>query len=463
MTVLEAGSKGQLTREQPSYQLRRNRVDVPLMVSQAQDRLVRLRRQALVGALASSAWQQAYPSLMSLDLRRTYRGLSSSDDRIYPFDPTSGAVAVPSDWVQKSPLGSFFNNTRTINDGRVTLLRGSSYYQALDFSLNTREKRMAAIQRDLQEGLDLVATTRREDLSLPGYLLFLGVLDHNKMHTISLLHALTYPERSGRIPQGFDYQALRQTAQEAVFRATRAFYRACLGQPFDAEFNPQEIKNTTSRVGNYLLGANPDSYPLTTYPEVTHPVIIMLGAHEAARQHPLTNTIVGIPSGGTEIAMVVNLMYEALYPDQPPPGIELVSLSFHYKKISEDGISPDKLVAILQKLGTISGRRVLIIDDNSNSGSTLQRMSEASVRAGATEVSAHIAEIDPARVLVNSGKEDNPRFFGVVDMLHEDLSTAMGVAHASREDGSDLTRKTIKRKLEKLHRRKKKINSTGVD
>lgn len=442
------------------YQLPRDSIDIPTMVERAQSRLVTLRRQAVFAIFTSPIWGGDYPSVKSFPFRTQYRGYSRdcflAHERVDMLEPNTGAINIPSNQLAVSELGSFFTPLRTRQQGDFTELRGLTYYTALDFSKDTPAKKLDVMKRDIVEGLNVVAGVDRKNLGSLDYLLYLGILDHLKFHSLTAFHALTFYEREGIVPDDADYLPVRQEAQGVMSTLTRAYYQACMGQSFDAEFNPAELEESVGKVADYIAGSG-HSIEHFRFPEVINPLIIMLGSHEAARRKPYPDTIIGIPSGGTEVAVATALMYENLYP-MGVPDTKFVPLSFHYK--GQGGVSPEKLVELITQLSDVSGKHVLIVDDNSNSGSTLQRMSEAVIRAGANQRSVHIAEIDPARLLVRHRKEALD--FGVVNMDHPDLETAMGMSGASGQDGSNERRRWVKRLVKKEYERSKKTPVTSV-
>ncbi|MCR4306207.1 MAG: hypothetical protein NUV73_03940, partial [Candidatus Daviesbacteria bacterium] len=80
---------------------------------------------------------------------------------------------------------------------------------------------------------------------------------------------------------------------------------------------------------------------------------------------------------------------------------------------------------------------------------TLQGMAEALIRVGAGQIGVHLAELDPARVMAKQYKEEGK--WGVVNMDHPDLKTAMGLYCSLDKDGGDLRRKAIRRFVAKAH------------
>lgn len=426
------------------------------MTERAQERLLSLRGSAVMAALNSSAWGDEYPSLRTFPFRAQWRAHSKGRiaERVDPFEPTTGAVNVLSNMLSISELGRFFTPLR-IKPGEVTQLRGLSYYTALDFSKNTPDKKLKVITKDIKDGLEVISSVDRRSLGSVDYMVYLGVLDHLKSHALTTFHALTFHERTGMMPENADYLSLRHEAERVMSTFTRAFYQACLGRPFDTLLRQSDLVSSLDRVADYIATSG-HSAEHFTFPEVVNPIIIMLGAHEAARRKPYPDTIIGIPSGGSEVAVVTSLMYEILNPQLGVPDTLFIPLSFHFQ--TQRGISADSLAEIIAKAGNVSGKHVLMVDDNSNTGSTIQRMIEALARAGTEHMSVHLAEIDPMRVIINSKKENIAEFGEayVVNMDHPDFETAMGISGASTQDGSDLRRKKIRRFVEKRHKQLEK-------
>ncbi len=433
-----------------TYQLPSQEVDVERMVNSAQGRLPVLRRRAVAAAFDSPGWgNKDLPSLRSFPYRRHYRDFSPGANREYMIDPVTGAINVPSSELFTSRLGDYFNPLRKWEQDGFSRLRGLTYFTSVDFSKDTPEKRLAVMTADISEGLDMVASVDRRTLGEMDYLIYLGILDHIKVHLLTAFHALTFREREGIFPKDVDYMSIRKKAQGLATTATRAYYKGFLGQPFDPEFDPEELKNMMGEVVEHISGDNhlPTDF---TLPEVFNPVTILLGAHEAARRKQYPKTIIGIPSGGSEVAMATGLMYETLNPNLGAPNIALISLSFHYRAKQGAGLSREQLIEMIEELSDVRGQRVLIVDDNSNSGSTLQTMAEALIETGAERVGVHIAELDPKRVKAKheTGKDVT---YGVVNMDHPDFYTAMGISASSDKNGQDLRRKWVKKQVEKTH------------
>ncbi len=452
LEIISQGLDGLNFSSVPIYQLSREEADIPAMVDYAQSTLVKERRQALAASLVSGIWSDEYPSVRSFGYRRIYRGYSLRDSkRVHVLEPMVGSINVPADRLGTSPLGDFFTPLRRRSEGNFIQLRGLTYHVSQDHSKSTPAKKLEVMKKDIAEGLNAIISVDRKGLDPVSYLLYLGILDYFKTHSLTAFHVLTFHERTGLIPDDAEYMGARKEAQRLMLTTTRAYYQAILGQPFDMEFNPSYIRSAMEKVSGYIVSSD-HSIAHFTFAESNNPLTIMLGAYEAVSKKPQQDLIIGIPSGGTEVAVATSLAYELLYRDRNIPDMVFIPLSFHYH--DQHGIDPDRLVAILRSSTNIEGKSVLIVDDNSNTGSTIQRMVDATITAGASNIRVHIAEIDFGRLLANARKE-NFADFGkakVVNLYHGDFRTAMGTAWTS-DSGDDLRRKDAGRFVQKTHRK----------
>ncbi len=414
----------------PVYQLDKRSVDVPSMVDRALSKLPLLKTQALRAAVTSPVWGRDYPSLKDLPSKSGYGGF-----RI--FEPQTGTIAVPGE-LPTGNLRDFYTQERRIDRYGLTVLRGPNYYKAAIDATTEHKGKVKTMETDMREGLDVLKTTDRTMLEDKEYLLLLGVMDYLKLHSLTMFHAVTYGERKGDFNQSAEYQGIREEARSNMVHLTRAFYQASLGHPFDADFDPEAAQHKTERVGEYLREVvEPGN--IFTFPEVTHPLRTMLGSHQAVLRHPNVDQVVGIPSGGTEPAIATAQMYE-LMRGGTAPKLTLVPLSVHG---SSKSLSHDVMVQML-KDSDVKGRSVLIVDDNSNTGTTLQKVANAAAEAGAGSINAHIVELDPQRIIYKQDKFHNGKD-QIVNLEHPDFETALGIVPITEGKGKEVRRRVAKK------------------
>jgi predicted NAD-dependent protein-ADP-ribosyltransferase YbiA (DUF1768 family)/hypoxanthine phosphoribosyltransferase len=132
-------------------------------------------------------------------------------------------------------------------------------------------------------------------------------------------------------------------------------------------------------------------------------LVIFCAALKIASAFPNVQTIVGLPSGGTELAFLIHILYD--FPNGSTPTKILLPLSFHsvkdiYGERSRDFVGIASFLD--QYRPTLSEQNVLICDDNSSTGRTLQHTHDAiKGLVGNGEVSFAVAEIDIIRSLLD--------------------------------------------------------------
>lgn len=310
-------------------------------------------------------------------------------------------------------LGSFYTEARMFaprHGGRE--LRGPNYFIALPKEIPLSEK-LAVMTADVQAALSVISSTDRTQITSPqAYLLYLGVLDNLKIHSLTLFHALTYNERYLKFPTTEKdqkrYEELRMRSTHMVRDGVRMFYQGMLGLPYDGEIDQRQFNRYFRDASSYverqfataLWGdARQQGEDSLKYPEVNHPLVIGLGAYEATRSYPNIDVIIGVPSGGTELAYCAELMHGLIH-DRSVDVLQIPvshrsyrsdrSLRRHFKQEYRD---------------RLAGANVLIMDDNSSTGATTEYIGQA-IRPMVNDMKVHIAEYDGRRLAIPSAQRD---------------------------------------------------------
>lgn len=319
------------------------------------------------------------------------------------FHPVLGSIRISdSDYHSlPQPLKGFYNPSRVYQEEGMTDLRGDSYFLALDSSKDYVAK-LKGIQTDFKEGLNLVRDFDRRNIQTESeYLAYLGVLDYLKNHSIDLFHAITYNERYGVFPDEPEakatYLEAKNNSVELARRMTRMFYQTLVGLEFDHSLDTEGLNTTVNQLVSYEKTlfrkgrAKGKSFSRFRYPEVNHPIIIALGVEEVVYNQPSIDTIVGVPSGGTESAFVAQMMYEQL--KHLKTDVIFIPLSLHSNARGRlQATLPEMLRDYYEP--QIHDKRILVVDDNSSTGQTLESISRALINNGAAQVNAHIVEFD---------------------------------------------------------------------
>lgn len=388
-------------------------------------------------ALENFSRKQRFYSLINMSQFRGHEGSLNIREVNGIFSPATGSIIITESLkTSDSPLSAFFRSDpdnphlrRTYQTGDYTELRGRNYFIAKVQNRSAQEK-YATIQKDLVDGITLLAQIKREEINNPkDYLLYLGLLDYMKMHTQTIFHALTYNERHGVTvddPKDLkEYQLRNQQAIDLMQQYTRMYYQTLFGIDYDQpKADPIQMTEHIKKLINYARKEGERAvskglgkpYHRFKYPEVNHSLVIALGVQEAALKNPDAEVLVGIPTGGTETAIVTKLMYENLLGRSPE--LLFIPLSIHSEIKGKNGFisANDLMDQYYNRLSnlvyryykqSLFRRSVLLIDDNSASGQTLEIMVRV-LRDNLAKVSVHLAEYDGRRFLLTTGAKVAP-------------------------------------------------------
>lgn len=327
------------------------------------------------------------------------------------FDPNIGSAILPGNiTLPDSSLGAYFTADRTFapsHGGRE--LRGPNYF--ISFFPNLRlDERLNVMNKDVQEGLKVLGETNRGNLrNIRDYFLYTGVVDYLKIHSLTLFHAVTFNERFMKVPYGTDnpkkgfYERRRKEAFDLAKDSVRMYYQSLIGLPFDQTLDLSSMSKKFNRLANYVgeefsrsvfNNQSVTGQDQLRYPEVNNPLVIGLGAHEAVRRYPNTDLIIGIPSGGTELAFCTQLLYELA-----GRNVDVLQIPISHRLYKNNDLFKRSFKK--EHHQKISGKNILIEDDNSSTGQTLEYIGDALIDS-AKSVAVHVAELDPRRLVIDA-------------------------------------------------------------
>lgn len=411
---------GALPAESGELRLDMTPAEVGAMAAEGLRRLWESQAERIVNAYNSPIWSDEYLSLKHIE--------NFADI----FDPILGGIRVPA--LSRHPvLANYFTDQRIHKEGDTYGLRGRDYYLAVDNRL-TAQERVHSILGEIQAAVATVEQIDRRALRPEDLLCYLGVLDNAKQQALSLFHAITYAERRNGIPTDEASLALRQQSLSMAVSLTRCFYEACVGRPFSTLPSSQMVKALIDAVTPNSLAIDAKGLKMQ---ELDHPPKIMLAAYALAAGGP-AETVVGFPSGGTQIAIVTALAVELAH-GLAPNSVDVVSipLSSHSGTTKHDfqPTGQAELDASVDHFASnISGRRVIIVDDNSSTGTTLERGSQSIQRLNPLSARIGVGEMDPKRMLVRARQAGGNVVQGVVDLRHNVFASAAGVVPISGRD-----------------------------
>lgn len=307
----------------------------------------------------------------------------------------------------------FKNDSRRNNLGTQFGSRGANYFIALNPLRNTVAEKLDIIKED-------IADIKNEIISVEvSWKEKLAMLDYAKQHALTIYHALQYPKRFGISLSKRHDEAIRLTEKMAE-DSTRAFYLHMLGRPVDISYL-DSLLGILNSIASF--GVETNHFKIL---ELDNPLVILGNSYANSIHYPETDTIIALPSGGTQPGIVTKVFMELIGKN---PSLHFIPLSTHStKKQSGEELSVEQLTDLISGID-INGKKVLVTEDNSNTGKTLTKMSDAIKRFEPLSVNSSLAELDPWRVFVKSK-------FGSIDVTdeeHPDFKTAVGVVPITRK------------------------------
>jgi hypoxanthine phosphoribosyltransferase len=349
----------------------------------------------------------------------------------------------------------FYSHNRFVRTTEGSMeLRGVEYAVPISNRYKTADEKLGVIKDVLHDAIDVIGLMKRESLQTPQeYMLYMGVLDYMKMHANILYHTLTYNERNAQFPEDEEkeiYLSKKEKAEQLIKTTTRMFYQGLLGFPFDRD--AQNLDDFDERIDSIAAYISDNTQMLSKeeaghrfkYPEAHQPLIIAAGAFEAARAYKNTDIIIGIPTGGTECAIVTQLMFEKLH--NSVPDICFVPLSYHSEVWHQDGekgiggLADADVVDLLNfnYPGLMLNKHVLLVDDNSSSGQTSNGMTRAVRKRHVASVDTHLTELDIRAFIDDRREREEGSYF-----LQERSPTTRGIMHLAK-DGQPAHKKYFK-------------------
>lgn len=297
-----------------------------------------------------------------------------------------------------STLSSFLTNPIRLSRSR-SHSRGYSYLVSRDTGLTAAEK-LSILKEDVFEALSCIPTisTQIEAFVISDYL---------KNAMITMLNAMVSEEKIGVFYlDDAEYQEVRSEFVELASIATRFHYHFFFkDRPYVL---PSDFDARAEHAISYLQGRSAKRWvrlhaASLSRPEASHPLVIFCASLNIALGHVNIQTVVGLPCGGTELALLLAMQYDFLYGHTP--AVILLPLSLHSVKdiYAENRIADSAIISFLRQYESqLLSCRVLICDDNSSTGRTLQYAYDAIQPLVSTnEVMCAVAEIDIIRTLID--------------------------------------------------------------
>jgi predicted NAD-dependent protein-ADP-ribosyltransferase YbiA (DUF1768 family)/hypoxanthine phosphoribosyltransferase len=294
---------------------------------------------------------------------------------------------------------------RVITDNSY-YLRGERYLASIDPNLEPKQ-RLDILLEDFIDGVRLLFEYSN-DIS-KDELVFkqeLAILDYIKNSVIVVLNALIQNEKLGLFRlDDRRYQNVRNSLTNMAKRVVKMYFAYLVGNNEDYKSSLRDTERHSQEFENIILFLEQEyregaiNNPSFSRPEANHPLVIGASALlHAEKKDGKPRTIVAFPSGGTELALAQQYAIE-LTSNYRPQVILMPFSLYSVNELPKRKLGERKTSTALDFLeqfrGSIDGREVMIVEDNSNSGNTIQRFYDL--------ITEHFA---PRKVIVSVAEAD---------------------------------------------------------
>ncbi len=321
------------------------------------------------------------------------------------FPKLDGSICFPIPEQDNDLLSFFSKGNRLFREGDRYFNRGADFYAGIDPSLSV-EIKINRIVETIFEALEIVEkkSVCFEELTRDESVAFLAMLDYLKSYSLILFHAISYQERFGDFGENDAcYGMFRQQLATLALESTRVYYRTLVGLPFEKI----DFSSHKEELISYLLRqATNNQYFTFKMPEVDHPLTFLGSAYLQLIRHPDIESIIVIPSGGTEFALATRVAFEVMQERKVP--LVFLPVSTHSAKLDVDRALDTQqriISSVLQKRSAdIVGKKVLVLDDNTNTGTTLDLVTAGAVKWGAARVDVATSQADIHRMAIKHSR-----------------------------------------------------------
>ncbi|MEP5054564.1 MAG: NADAR domain-containing protein [Qipengyuania citrea] len=234
----------------------------------------------------------------------------------------------------------------------------------------------------------------------------LAISDYMKNSCVTMLNSFLQEEKLGKYRfDSLSYRNLRQSFVDYTNASVNLYYAILFSDEprVRAAYRALEdgvdiFDKVQERILESYKGGVFSSRHITR-PEATHPLVIGGSVAQTAIFGPANlDIIIGLPAGSTELAFAHKFGQQVL--NGRVPELLLFPVSFHSSKNEFDNAT-DVQNSILRWVAhhkeRIEKKRILIVDDNSSTGRTIEAVKSALDRVGPKEVFVSISEADIVR------------------------------------------------------------------
>lgn len=310
------------------------------------------------------------------------------------FDPIIGSLLLTE--TQKCQLLKIgFDENDFSIENKLYGSRGRTYYEYLNETSNPTEK----LNKIKESVIRFISLSKRNLNQIEQFI----IVDYIKHFALVIFHFITHRERSGNYYlTDLNYQEVRTLSLDFVIESTQKYAKCILGEQSNVKFNT-DISRLIEKVIVFNTSSPADLFRFKML-EVDDPSLYSISAMKICDNFEIPDLIISIPSGSTAFGYFLQefiLHEKKTYVPVIPVTISTHSGLFFFKSMATQQDISNFIKHELHKnsFEILKGKRVLIVDDNTNTGTTLELIGTTLTALGFENVNYGLIEWDPIRIL----------------------------------------------------------------
>lgn len=360
---------------------------------------------------------------------RFYHNLASPDrfsvlnlpDHTAYFHDVTGSILIPEpSRISDLAYRDYFRNSRCRFESENCYSRGSAYYRHFVPELSgNRPEQSKLVYSEIRKSLATLSATNSHTEDQVENMLRLAVMDNLRGNVQALyLSSINIFRDSVDVPDGEALMAIGEDLKTLYEHSVELLYSHMFGLPYDNDRLMAGLARAEGILNTYQQYVEQNGYPLKfKNPEIENPIHIAARANELTHQYPDTTLLVGLSSGGVELSTVARLLFKnRLCRD---PNVVHYPISTHHglnmwqADKRQERFNPQYLDAIGLSPDAVAGQKVVICEDNSNSGQTLETTRDIIAEMEPDQVNFAVVEIDPMRAFTHYCQQQLGRTYDI--------------------------------------------------
>ena len=375
------------------------------------------------------------------------------------FSDATGAISIqdPSR-ISNNILCSYYSNRNRIRvenakDGTSYFSARGAYYYKNKIPSISKEKQNQITEQEVNSALVALKDTDEQPSSNEESVLRLSVMDNLRGHIQTTYLSLINICRDNDNGEQIFHNELKNIAADfknLYEQSIELQYGFMLGLDIDQPSLLENIQSVFDKVmPQYNEWTKVNHYRLSfKNPEIDNPLSIGKRANELIRQYPSADLLIGLSSGGIELATVSKLLFKHKISRDVQE--ENYPVTFHHGSTMWQHSKKQRTSSLasldLFERNVLANKNVIVCDDNSNSGQTLESMTHLIKDGGSANVNFAVVELDPTRMIMHTTQEKIGAKFNLGDAtskerpianyFHPDFLGSVGIVKIIPEDKS---------------------------